>query len=57
MCTAVYDDIATANARELSTLTCTDGKSGNATIVYGADAQPDRVVYSVTGGGGGTINF
>jgi hypothetical protein len=36
---------------------CTDGNNGNATVVYGSDGQPDRVVYNAGLDGGGTITF
>jgi len=56
-CTTVFDAPASAGKTDLSTLRCTDGSTGTATVVYGADATPDRVVYAVNGSGGGTIRF
>lgn len=57
VCTARFDDPARAGGTELSTLLCTNGGTGTATVVYGRDATPDRVVYAETGKGGGTIRF
>ncbi|MAM62443.1 hypothetical protein [uncultured Maritimibacter sp.] len=57
VCTAVFDDAASAGATELSDLNCSGGNEGTATIIYGSDATPDRVIYAVNGVGGGTINL
>lgn len=57
VCTAGFEDAAAAGATELSDLDCSGGSDGTATIVYGSDARPDRVVYAVNGLGGGTIDL
>ncbi|OWU70492.1 hypothetical protein ATO3_19670 [Marinibacterium profundimaris] len=57
VCTAVFEDAAAAGATELSDLDCSGGNEGTATIVYGSDSRPDRVVYAVNGLGGGTIDL
>jgi hypothetical protein len=56
-CTAVFDEPPAAGSSELSPINCTDGNNGNATVVYGSDGQPDRVVYNAGLDGGGTITF
>ncbi len=56
-CTSVFDDLPTAGGSELSTITCTDGTSGSATLRYDASAQPTQFVYSRTGGKGGSLRF
>ncbi|MGS4947908.1 hypothetical protein ACVDG3_20765 [Meridianimarinicoccus sp. RP-17] len=57
VCTAVFEDVAAAGATELSDLDCSGGNEGTATVVYGPDATPDRVIYAVDGLGGGTVDL
>ncbi len=57
VCTAVFESFAATGKSDLSTLNCTKGGRGTATIVYRDDGQPESVVYAVTGAGGGTIRF
>ncbi len=55
LCTSVFNDAAVAGGTELSSLNCTGEYKGTATVVYGGDAEPSRVVFSVIGLGGGTV--
>ncbi|WP_108257988.1 hypothetical protein [Mangrovicoccus ximenensis] len=55
LCTGVFDDAAVAGGTELASLNCTGDHDGTATVVYGGDAEPSRVVFSVIGLGGGTV--
>jgi len=57
VCTANFESPAQAGKSDLARLYCAGGGNGTATVVYGGNARPERVVYAVIGSGGGTITF
>lgn len=57
VCTAAFEDAATAGGTELARMNCSGGNDGTATIVYASDATPDRVVFAVNGEGGGSVDL
>lgn len=57
VCSARYSGTTRPGTTEMSALTCSGGANGTATVVYGADAKPSRIVYAVNGSGGGAISF
>ncbi len=56
-CTGVLDEPPAAGGSELTTIACTDGNNGTATLVYGASAQPSQFVFSRPGQNAGSLRF
>ncbi len=56
VCTAVYDHPRPGKT-ELSKLTCSGGKSGNATVKYDDNSVPARVTFGGANMGSGVIRF
>lgn len=56
-CTGILDEAPSARGSELTTITCTDGNNGTATVVYNASAEPSQAVFSRPGENVASLRF